>query len=435
MKKTKREMIGMSAATNVLKVAAGQIGTVERPANSNNTKYGKAFGMNGVPWCAIFLWWCFQNAKAGKLFPHNANAAYAQDEVVSKCGGKWIMKKNTSKGMRRQYLKDAKPGDIVTFDFGRFDAYRRHIGIVEKVSGDYLICSEGNTSKAGSQSNGGMVCRQRRIYTAVCAAARPAYSGTKTTASISGILRPGDKGEDVKELQTMLNAKLAGAFATIYINKLVVDGDFGKETTKAVKLFQNANHLEVDGEAGPKTIGKLRTLKVTTAVKAINWAVATASDNRFAYGTGKRAHHNGCYYCGTNITGPKKAKKGSKWEYTYCCNPFIHAAYSHGGGVASMLAACKRNNAAGMEAKDWTKHGFKLLGKVSKVPFGSLKAGDVIIINHSEHHVWMFTGANGIVEASGGTFDPSSIAHKGGARTRYSSYAKDSTAYVLRYAG
>ena len=86
----------MAKASDVLKVAASQIGVKESPAGSNRSKYGKWFGLNGVPWCAIFLDWCFEHAKAGKLFPHNANAAYAQDEVVSKCGGHWLMKKTTS---------------------------------------------------------------------------------------------------------------------------------------------------------------------------------------------------------------------------------------------------------------------------------------------------------------------------------------------------
>ncbi|MBR3171305.1 MAG: hypothetical protein IKF22_08675, partial [Lachnospiraceae bacterium] len=80
----------MVKTSDVLKVAASQIGVTESPKNSNRTKYGKAFGENGVPWCAIFLWWDFRKAKAGSLFPHNSNAAYAQDQIVSKCGGKWV---------------------------------------------------------------------------------------------------------------------------------------------------------------------------------------------------------------------------------------------------------------------------------------------------------------------------------------------------------
>ena len=241
-------------ASDVLKVAAKEIGTCEKPSGSNRTKYGKWFGMNGEPWCAIFLDWCFEQAKCGGLFPHNANAAYSQDEVVSKCGGSWVMKKNTSKSTRKAYLAKAKPGDIVCFDFGRMNAYRQHIGIVESVSGQYLICIEGNTSKSGSQSNGGMVVRQRRIYTSVCSAARPKwtskeppkakYTGKLPTLPKRGWLQYGDKGEQVKLMQKFL------IWAGFSVGEAGADGDFGNATKLAVKAFQSLYCTSIDGGWG-----------------------------------------------------------------------------------------------------------------------------------------------------------------------------------------
>lgn len=224
-------------ASKVVAIAVSQIGVTESPKNSNKTKYGKAFGMNGVPWCAIFIWWCFNKAGAGKLFPHNASAAYAQDEIVSRCGGKWIMKKNTRKDTRKAYLAKAKPGDIVTFDFGRMNAYRQHIGIVERVSGQYLICIEGNTSKSGSQSNGGMVCRQRRIYTSVCAAARPKYIGSDKLEplEVDGVMGY----ETICRLQRLL--------------KVTEDGEIGPITTKAWQKKIGMSKKDQDGDWGTKT--------------------------------------------------------------------------------------------------------------------------------------------------------------------------------------
>lgn len=251
--------------SKVLSVAASQIGVTESPRNSNRTKYGKAFGMNGVPWCAIFIWWVFQKAGAGKLFPHSASAAYGQDDVVKKCGGSWVMKKNTSKSTRKDYLKKAKPGDIVTFDFGRMDAYRQHIGIVESVSGQYLICIEGNTSKAGSQSNGGMVCRQRRIYTSVCAAVRPAwhdpkptpkkkYPGKWPTLPKRGWFQMGDTGDQVKLLQKFL------IWAGYSCGPDGADADYGKWTRMAVNSFQSINGLSIDGGWGEACQAKAKKL-------------------------------------------------------------------------------------------------------------------------------------------------------------------------------
>ena len=59
------------------------------------------------------------------------------------------------------------------------------------------------------------------------------------------ILKKGMTGSDVRWLQESLN-KLMKA-------NLVVDGDFGNNTLKAVKDFQEKYGLEVDGEFGPKS--------------------------------------------------------------------------------------------------------------------------------------------------------------------------------------
>ena len=42
-------------ANEVLKLAAGELGYTESPANSNRTKYGKWFGFDGQPWCMMFV--------------------------------------------------------------------------------------------------------------------------------------------------------------------------------------------------------------------------------------------------------------------------------------------------------------------------------------------------------------------------------------------
>jgi hypothetical protein len=62
------------------------------------------------------------------------------------------------------------------------------------------------------------------------------------------LLKKGSKGEAVKRLQTALNRHGAS---------LKVDGDFGKATDKAVRLFQRANGLHVDGKVGQYTWDKL----------------------------------------------------------------------------------------------------------------------------------------------------------------------------------
>lgn len=58
------------------------------------------------------------------------------------------------------------------------------------------------------------------------------------------ILRRGDKGDDVKKLQELLN-ELG--------YEIKVDGDYGRGTKEAVRDFQQKNKLSADGNFGPST--------------------------------------------------------------------------------------------------------------------------------------------------------------------------------------
>ena len=70
--------------------------------------------------------------------------------------------------------------------------------------------------------------------------------------TVATTLREGDRGTAVTELQTMLK-KLNYYYGSI-------TGSFGSLTKQAVRKFQDANKLTVDGVAGPATINKLRSL-------------------------------------------------------------------------------------------------------------------------------------------------------------------------------
>lgn len=260
----------------------------------------------------------------------------------------------------------------------------------------------------------------------------------------SNYLKKGDKGIAVKELQLLLNWANQGTI----VAKLKIDGAYGEKTEKAVKFFQNVHHLVEDGEYGKMCQKTAKAMYMTRPLQAINWAVSVSRDNSFAYGEGERAHRGGCYFCETN-TGKrmyKKEKKGEPhmvkgkdgkyhtYEKTYCCNPFIFAAYAHGAEDAKIHAACRKGKCGGMSTRDWTRYKcFKVVGRCKDLKFSDMQAGDVIICDKTHHHVWMFTGKNGIVEASGGNWGKDSIKHKGGARDRFKTYQKDKTAYVLRY--
>ena len=48
----------MASAEAFVAAAAGELGNTESPAGSNRTKYGKWFGLDGYPWCMMFVQWC-----------------------------------------------------------------------------------------------------------------------------------------------------------------------------------------------------------------------------------------------------------------------------------------------------------------------------------------------------------------------------------------
>lgn len=68
--------------------------------------------------------------------------------------------------------------------------------------------------------------------------------GPETWGALFVTVQKGDQGPAVKAAETMLNAH------GIDLN---VDGDFGDDTEDAVRSFQHANGLIVDGVVGPQT--------------------------------------------------------------------------------------------------------------------------------------------------------------------------------------
>lgn len=150
-------------ASKVIDVALGEVGYKESPPNSNRTKYGEAYGWNGVPWCVIFLWWCFRKAGMSKLFYGGGKvASCSQFMNWAKISGQWV-------------TGDYRRGDMVIFDFPGTSVSTDHIGIITDVTGSTIVTVEGNTSATGSQSNGGMVLQKTRPLSQVIGAIRPDY--------------------------------------------------------------------------------------------------------------------------------------------------------------------------------------------------------------------------------------------------------------------
>jgi hypothetical protein len=141
-------------AARLIEVATAELGTIEGPKD-NETKYGKFTKANFQPWCGSFVNWC--GNEAGVKIP---NTVYTPSGAQAfKKSGAWI----------DGDLADPEPGDIAYFDFPADGVDRiSHVGIVVKDNEDGTVwCVEGNTSpekKAGSQRNGGEVCKRLRAF-------------------------------------------------------------------------------------------------------------------------------------------------------------------------------------------------------------------------------------------------------------------------------
>ena len=72
------------------------------------------------------------------------------------------------------------------------------------------------------------------------------------------VLRLGDKGPEVANLQRLLKERIA--------SELLVDGDFGTRTEVVVRAFQRGRGLVVDGEVGHKTFEELYNYKAPVCV-------------------------------------------------------------------------------------------------------------------------------------------------------------------------
>ena len=153
-------------ADAVITIAKSQVGTLEIPVNK--TKYGKWFGLDGQPWCAMFVSWCFDQAGVIKLINQSPKgyAGCESFEVWAKGKGLTVP------------VAQVQAGDILLFDFshagkavhtGLALGYNKNTHLIDTV--------EGNTAgdNTGSQANGDGVYLKHRAPSTVRTVIRPKW--------------------------------------------------------------------------------------------------------------------------------------------------------------------------------------------------------------------------------------------------------------------
>lgn len=165
----------------VLELAQEELGQHEDPAGSNLTKYGFWYGVDGVPWCVIFLCWVFNQAGERMAFFG---------------GGKTASCSMLLRWYREQGLvvpvEDVQVGDIVLLNFNG-KGTPDHCGLVvephwhQDATLDCVYTIEGNTSDgSGSQDNGGCVALKRRYPHQIVGVCRPQYKDEEPEDDIAG---------------------------------------------------------------------------------------------------------------------------------------------------------------------------------------------------------------------------------------------------------
>jgi peptidoglycan hydrolase-like protein with peptidoglycan-binding domain len=246
-----REIPDMATASDVLAVAASQVGYYAPPGSSN--KYGLWYGLNFQPWCAEFVSWVAAQAGATDIIPKHA---------WTPSGAAWFQ----GRGQWHGGTSGAARGDVVYYNFS--GAGISHVGLVESVNSDgSLNTIEGNTGGtfSASQVNGGLVARKRRLAYIV-GFGRPAYAGPPPVApavpAASGLAADGDFGPlTCMALQRVLGVGVDGSFGPITKRALqsnlgvVADGFFGPISTRALQARLGVSQ---DGSWGPITTRALQ---------------------------------------------------------------------------------------------------------------------------------------------------------------------------------
>jgi peptidoglycan hydrolase-like protein with peptidoglycan-binding domain len=234
----RRRVTGITAH-DVLRVAASHLGTLEQPGGSNRQPFGKAYGMDGVAWCNIFV------SEVGHQASHDYDLL-GRFAWTPACAQWW--------SKQGRFGSQPRPGAVVFFDWGQSRSIQAidHVGlVVEPLASGLVRTIEGNSSVPG-HSDG--VWFHDRNPAFIVGYGYPDYGGEGPVPTVqvadagyhpyaavaagSRLLRVLDAGDDVKELQRLLG--------------ISADGYFGARTKNAVLAFQRAHHLEVDGIAGPQ---------------------------------------------------------------------------------------------------------------------------------------------------------------------------------------
>ena len=285
-------------ASKVIEIALEEVGYLEKKSNSNldsktanaghnnYTKYARDLDAipnfyngkkNGYAWCDVWTDWVFVKAfgvESAKKLLCQPNKSY---------GAGCYYSARYYKNNGRFYTSNPQRGDQIFFwNSAKNDV--AHTGIVYNVDNTYVYTVEGNTStSSGVVANGGGVCckKYKLNYTRIYGYGRPAYDVEpvdndapaipvytptvvewQNAAIADGYKFPkygadGEWGNECISVAKKAIVRKRTTFTNRNLTKIVQkivgtdpDGECGKHTDAAIRNWQRANGLTVDGQFG-----------------------------------------------------------------------------------------------------------------------------------------------------------------------------------------
>ncbi|WP_338627740.1 peptidoglycan-binding protein (plasmid) [Clostridium baratii] len=241
----------------------------------NMTPYGAWFGMNGVPWCAIFVSWCANQAGIlGSIVPRYS---YCADAV------NWYRSKGRYRTRQSGYTP--KAGDVIFFYDASKEAPFCHTGIVTGYENGEVITTEGNKDQAvrhnlryshdywkihGYGDNGGIKYTQKEIGEAISKVGFAKILGVTLTGETNEVHLT--RGALNITLKTALNATFGNPDGKINISKDGIEVEVTNNncglSTKCIK--DNINRLLEKGVGFSKTEEILKGATIKFKVDSIN---------------------------------------------------------------------------------------------------------------------------------------------------------------------
>lgn len=213
-----------------------------------------------VAWCDVTVSAAFIKANAVDLIG-GVECGVEEHVQIFKRAGIWIEDGTIT----------PKPGYIIVYNWDRYgqpnDGYSDHIGLIESVKGDTMTVIEGNYNDAVQR-------RQIKVgWGYIRGYAAPKYAETKSTKVTNSTTKVdtsttkastytftpqtvsnGSVGKSALLLQTLLRGL---GYLGNDGRQLDLDGQAGPNTVGALKRYQGDHGLDQDGVAGPETWGKI----------------------------------------------------------------------------------------------------------------------------------------------------------------------------------